>query len=104
MAASEPRNPFYFLLLAVSMLFVATALAYGILPQIEDNASSMGQRVPISPFRSALRKDGAQWLLYEVAAIAVVVVLCLGLDWWRSPANAAHGPSDPPAQEPPPPA
>jgi hypothetical protein len=102
MATSEPRNPFYFLLLAVSMLFVATALAYGILPQIEDNAASVGQHVPISPFRSALRKEGALWLLYEVAAIAVVVVLCLGLDWWRSPRGAAQESNSPSVQEPPP--
>jgi hypothetical protein len=106
MASPEPRNPFYFLLLAVSMVFVATALAYGILPQIEDNAASAGHRPSISPFRAALRKDGAQWLLYEVAAIAVVVVLCLGLDWWRSPRNAVQGTvtPTPPVQEPPPPA
>jgi hypothetical protein len=101
MAAPEPRNPFYFLLLAVSMLFVATAIAYGILPQIEDNAASMGQRAPISPFRSALRRDGAMWLLYEVAAIAVVVVLCLGLDWWRAPRSAGQENAKPPVQKPP---
>jgi hypothetical protein len=104
MASSEVRNPFYFILLAVSMLFVATALAYGILPQIEDNAASIGQRVSISPFRAALRRDGAQWLLYEVAAIAMTTIMCLGVDWWRSPRNAVQETVTPPVQEPPPPA
>ncbi len=56
MATPQPRNPFYLLLLAASMLFIATALAYGILPQMEDNAASVGPRPPQVPFRNALAR------------------------------------------------
>jgi hypothetical protein len=102
MASSEPRNPFYFLLLAVSVLFIATALAYGIFPLMEDNAALVGPRQPISPFRAALRTNGATWLLYEVAGMAILVVMSLGLDWRRS---SRSGPTNaPPSQQPPPPA
>jgi hypothetical protein len=101
MATSEPRNPFYFLLLAASMLFIATALAYGILPLMEDNATSAGHRPPLSPFRLALRSDGPWWLLYELAAMTVLVVLSLGLDWRRSLRVAAHQTQLPPVQDPP---
>ena len=88
MASSNQRNPFYFLLLAASMLFIATALAYGILPQMEDNAASVGPRPAQAPFRAALRTHGPRWLFFELAAMALFVVLSLGLDWWRSPRNA----------------
>ena len=104
MAPSEPRNPFYFLLLAASMVFVATAIAYGILPQIEDNSVSFGQHTAISPFRAALRADGPRWLLYEVAVMAVLVALCMGLDWWRSPRSNTSSALSAPPQEPTPPA
>lgn len=90
MARSEPRNPFYFLLLATSMLFVATALAYGVVPLMEDNAASAGNRPPLSPFRQALRRDGALWLLYELAAMTLFVTLSLGLDWRRSSRGAVR--------------
>jgi hypothetical protein len=101
MSSSEPRNPFYFLLLAASMLFIATALAYGIVPLMEDNAASAGSRPPLSPFRVALRRDGAAWLLYELAAMTLFVILSLGLDWVRSSRSAAPKPDLQPAQEPP---
>jgi len=39
MATTEPRNPFYLLLLLVSVLFVVTALAYGVVPVLEEKAA-----------------------------------------------------------------
>jgi hypothetical protein len=100
----EPRNPFYFLLLAVSMLFVATVLAYGVFPVLEDNAAAVGQKSPPSAFRAALRTSGPLWLLWELAAMAVMVALSLGLDWLRTTRTPPSQPIAPPIQEPPPPA
>lgn len=81
---SEPRNPFYLLLLLASLAFVVTALAYAVVPVLEDKAKLAGQDPPSSPFREALRADGWKWLLIEVAAIAVLSVLSMGLDRLRS--------------------
>src|SRR6516225_1210887 len=84
MQTSEPRNPFYLLLLLASVLFVGTALAYALVPSLEEKAIEAGQTPPSSPFRDALRSDGWRWLLYEVAAIVVLSTLCMGLDRLRS--------------------
>jgi hypothetical protein len=81
--ASEPRNPFYFLLLFVSLLFVATALAYAVVPVLEEKARDAGAEPPPSAFRDALRKHGWRWLLYEVAAMIVLGFLSMGLDRLR---------------------
>ncbi len=81
---TEPRNPFYLLLLAASLLFVATALAYGVVPVLEEKAVEAGQMPPPSPFRDALRADGWKWLLWELAAMAVLALLSMGLDRLRS--------------------
>jgi hypothetical protein len=84
MPASEPRNPFYLLLLAVSVLFVLTALAYGLVPILEEKAAAAGQPPPPSPFRDALRADGWKWLLVQVAVMVVLSLLSMGLDRLRS--------------------
>ena|SRR5713101_1230349 len=84
MSNSEPRNPFYMLLLLASVLFVGTALAYALVPSLEEKALEAGQVPPQSTLREALRSDGWRWLLYEVAAIVVLSVLCMGLDRLRS--------------------
>jgi hypothetical protein len=80
----EPHNPFYLLLLLASLLFVITALAYALVPFLEDKALQAGQAPPPSPFREALRRDGWLWLLGEVAAMMVFGVLSMGLDRLRS--------------------
>ncbi len=84
MSNSEPRNPFYMFLLLASVLFVGTALAYALVPSLEEKAAEAGQAPPQSNFREALRSDGWRWLLYEVAAIVVLSVFCIGLDRLRS--------------------
>jgi hypothetical protein len=81
---SEPRNPFYLLLLLASLLFVVTALAYGLVPVLEEKAADAGNAPPPSAFRDALRADGWKWLLVEVAAMAVLALLSMGLDRLRS--------------------
>jgi hypothetical protein len=80
---AEPRNPLYFLLLIIGLIFVLTALAYAVVPALEQKALEMGQPVPPSPFRDALRQDGWRWVLYEVAALVCVGLMSMGLDRYR---------------------
>jgi|GEM_PF-3224970 uncharacterized membrane protein len=101
---AEPRNPFYVLLVVVSLLFVVTALAYALVPALEQKAADAGSPPPPSPIRDSLRSDGWLWLLCEGAAIVVLALLSMGLDRWRrwrcppepehvaAPASPADGP------------
>jgi hypothetical protein len=41
---SEPHNPFYLLLLVASVLFVATALGYGVVPVLEEKSRATPRR------------------------------------------------------------
>lgn len=83
MPSAEPRNPFYLLLLLASLAFVATALAYAIVPVLEEKAIAMGEDPPPSPFRDSLRESGGRWLLYEVAAMLFFGLASMFLDRWR---------------------
>ena len=47
----EPRNPFYILLLLISVTFVMTALAYAVVPVLEQKAKEAGGM--IRPLRIA---------------------------------------------------
>lgn len=100
MAATEPHNPLYLLLLLVGVLFVATALAYTILPLLEQKAIEAGHPLPPSDFRDLLRRDGWRWLFYEVAALIVVGVASMMLDRYRSLRTSRE--HRPPPGEPPP--
>jgi hypothetical protein len=80
MPSSEPRNPFYLLLLLVSLLFVITALAVAVVLTVEQKGIDPGHP---SPLRQAVERDGAKWLLYEVAAMIVLGLLSMGLDRLR---------------------
>src|SRR5262245_36849989 len=82
--ASEPRNPLYLLLLLASLLFVLTALAYALVPVLEQKAAEAGQAPPPSAFRDALRRDGWRWLLWEVGAMVVLGVASMVLDRLRA--------------------
>jgi hypothetical protein len=85
MSQSEPRNPFYLLLLLASLLFVVTALAYVFIPLLEEKAIiQAGTPPPPSPLRDALRQNGWLWLLYEVGAMVLFGLLSMGLDRLRS--------------------
>jgi hypothetical protein len=83
MSPREPRNPFYTLLLIASFVFVLTALAWAIVPTIEDKARAAGKPLPPSEMRDVLRTNGGQWLLFEVAAMIVFGLLSMGLDRLR---------------------
>src|SRR5262245_31649815 len=76
----EPRNPFYILLICVSLGFVMTALAYAVVPILEQKATEAGTPPPQSPFRDSLRTDGWLWLIYEGVAIMILGFLSMGYD------------------------
>jgi hypothetical protein len=99
MPATEPRNPFYLLLLLAGLVFVATALGYAVVPVLEEKAALAGEPPPPSPFRDALRRDGWKWLLYEVAALIVLGFLSMGLDRLRSLQNQKKPVTIPPSRE-----
>jgi hypothetical protein len=87
MTTREPRNPLYLLLLLASLLFVVTALAYAVVPILEQKARDAGEPPPPSAFRDVLRKDGWRWLLYEVGAIVVLSVASMAVDRLRTLKN-----------------
>ena len=84
MQQPEPRNPFYLLLLLASLLFVVTALAYAVVPTLEQKAIDAGRPPPPSPFRDALRADGWRWLLSEVGVLIVLGLAGMALDRLRA--------------------
>jgi hypothetical protein len=84
MTAAEPRNPLYMLLLVVGLLFVITALAYALVPVLEEKAAAAGEPPPPSPWRDALRAQGGYWLLGELAVLIVVGAASMALDRLRS--------------------
>jgi hypothetical protein len=79
----EPRNWFYLLLNLASFAFVITALAYALVPVLEDKAAAAGRPAPPTPLRAALRRDGWLWLLVEAGVVAVLALASMGLDRWR---------------------
>ncbi len=84
MSAPEPRNPLYLLLLLAGLVFVATALAYAIVPVLEQKAADAGEPPPPSEFRDALRADGWKWLLAEVTVLIALSVASMVWDRLRS--------------------
>lgn len=83
-AKSEPHNPFYLLLLIAGLAFVVTALAYAIVPVLEQKAIDAGEFPPPSAWRDALRQDGWKWLLAQLAAVGVLSLASMWLDQRRS--------------------
>jgi hypothetical protein len=84
MTQTEPRNPFYILLLLVGLLFVITLLAVVLVPMMMEKAASAGGDVPKEGFHQLVKRDGIWWVLYEVIAIIVLSLLSMGLDRLRS--------------------
>jgi hypothetical protein len=100
--SAEPRNPFYFLLLLASLLFTVTALAYAVVPVLEEKARDAGELQQPSALRDALREHGGSWLLYEVAAVVVFGLLSMGLDRLRRLKKERAEATIPPTTDPPP--
>jgi hypothetical protein len=101
MPQPEPRNPFYVLLLAASVLFVVTALAWAIIPTLEEKARADGEPLPASAARDVLRENGGTWLLALVAAMVVFGLLSMGLDRLRRLQKDRAEATIAPAHEPP---
>jgi hypothetical protein len=98
--SAEPRNPLYFLLLVCGLVFVVTALAYAVVPTLEQKAIDAGQPPPPSPFRAALRADGWRWLLYEVAVLIVLGIASMAWDRLRALQKPRSGDTIPPVRPP----
>jgi Na+/proline symporter len=84
MNQTEPKNPFYLLLLLASLAFALTALAYALVPTLVQKALEAGPVLSPSPLRAAMRSDGWLWLLVELAAMILFGLLSMGLDRLRS--------------------
>lgn len=76
----EPRNWFFSLLVPVGVVFVMTALAYAIIPTIEDRAIQAGTPPPPSAIRDALREDGWIWLLVQAGIVAALSMAAMVWD------------------------
>jgi hypothetical protein len=72
------------LLLIAGAVFVVTALAYAVVPVLEQKALEAGQAPPPSPLRDALRAYGWIWLLVETAVVAALAVASMVWDRLRS--------------------
>lgn len=70
MSSSEPRNPFYSLLIAVSFAFCVTVLALAF--------------VPVERQPAWLQFYGLYLVLVELAALILFGLLSMGLDRFRS--------------------
>ena len=81
--SAERRNWFYLLLNVSSLAFVLTALAYAVVPVLEQKASDAGEAPPVSAFRDALRESGWVWLLVEAGFVVFFALASMGLDRWR---------------------
>src|SRR5262249_48119464 len=99
MTSSEPRNPFYVLLLIASFLFVLTALGVAVVPVLMDKAARAGGDVPAQGFHQTLKREGVWWLLYEVAAVVIFAVLSMALDRLRSLQKERTAARIPPEEE-----
>jgi hypothetical protein len=96
MTQSEPRNPFYILLLLVGLLFVITLLAVVLVPMMMERAESAGGGVPKEGFHQLIKRDGIWWVVYEVVALIILSLLSMGLDRLRSLQKERRGRTIPP--------
>jgi hypothetical protein len=99
MTASEPRNPFYLLLLIACLVFTINALAVAVVPVLIEKAEQAGADVPREGWHQRIKNDGVWWLLYELAAIVVLSLLSMGLDRLRSLKKERAEATIPPTRE-----
>src|SRR5262245_53054193 len=100
MSLPASRNPLHLLLLIVGVVFVGTALAYAIIPVLEQKATDAGEPPPPSEFRDMLRTDGWRWLLFEAAILLVLGLASIIYDHLRGLQKAPKANTIPPEQPP----
>ena len=87
---TEHRNPLYLLLLLAGLVFVLTALAVALVPEIEQKAIDAGNPPPPSEFRDALRVSGWKWLVGELVVVIALAFASMAWDSRRSLQNASR--------------
>jgi heme/copper-type cytochrome/quinol oxidase subunit 2 len=93
---SEPRNPFYLLLLLVGMLFVVTLLAVVLVPILMDKAQAAGAEVPKEGFHQLIKRDGIWWVVAEVVVLVILSIASMVLDRLRTLQKERAGKTIPP--------
>jgi hypothetical protein len=84
MSSYEKPHPLFLLLLLASLVFVVTALAYALVPILEDRAAEAGEPVPPSAFRAAVRSQGWLWLLVELGVMVLLGLASMAVDRLRT--------------------
>jgi hypothetical protein len=84
MTPVEPRNPLYLLLLLTGLVFCITAVAYAVVPVLEEKAAAAGQPAPPSELRAAIRAHGGTWLLWQLGTLTILGFASMWLDHRRS--------------------
>ena len=80
-AKERKKNPFYYLLILVGLLFAATATAYGVMSVVMLNPQRLDTLSPSSlQLLKWIDANGVWLLLAELAALAIATFLVIGLD------------------------
>ena len=87
----EPLNPLFLLLLLAGLLFTVTAVAWAVVPVLEQKASDAGQPPPPSAVRDALRQHGGTWVLWQLAALTGLGCAYMVLDRRRTLSRKDEG-------------
>ena len=72
------------MLVPAGVVFVITALAYAIIPTLEDRAAAGGNVPPPSAVREALRENGWWWLLIQAGVLVILSIAAMVSDARRT--------------------
>jgi hypothetical protein len=78
----EPLNPFYIALVALGVVFLVTACAYGVMAYRA--IAPARANVEPHPLTEFLDRNGVAVLAWELALLAVATFAAMALDRWRS--------------------
>jgi hypothetical protein len=83
----RPINPFYPLLIVVSVVFVVTACAYGVMALRAISPGTAGGPHPLLAF---LDRHGMLLLMAEVAVLAAMALLAMSTDHYWTEREGRH--------------